>query len=113
VTTIPIEITIVCVGSRWQLVVEGEVDLRTGRDIADVAAALARAGVAAADIDLSAVSFVDTAGWRAVGAARAALEASGAATSVLGGLATERLLGALSAASGSPEGPRPAAATGR
>jgi anti-anti-sigma factor len=77
-----VELTVVCIGSRWRIIVGGELDLGSGPDLVEVAGVLAAAGVPVVEIDLAAVSFIDTSGWRAVGDARALLAAHGASSVV-------------------------------
>jgi anti-anti-sigma regulatory factor len=74
------EVTVVPADGRWKMVVEGELDLRSGRDVREVAEFLAIAPVAAVEFDLTGVTFMDTAGWRSVQDARRLL--AGRATSV-------------------------------
>jgi anti-anti-sigma factor len=72
-----LQITIVSSGSRWRLILRGELGLGSGRDLTDAAATLAATGIAAVDLDLAAVTFMDSAGWEAVDSARAQIAAAG------------------------------------
>lgn len=76
------DMTVVWNGSRWRIIVRGELDLRSGDELADVAGVLAAAEVVDLDIDLADVSFIDTAGWAAVATARHRIEATGGTTAV-------------------------------
>jgi anti-anti-sigma factor len=78
-----LDITVVCSGSRRRIILGGELDLDSGRALVDVAVVLAAAGVAGVDIDLTEVSFIDTAGWEAVGEARRRIAAGGGASTVV------------------------------
>jgi anti-anti-sigma regulatory factor len=68
----------VCWSAGWTIFLAGELDGAGGAQLDRVGAALAGARIAAADFDLSAITFVDTAGWSILTAAMAAVEASGA-----------------------------------
>ena len=58
--------------------VAGEIDVANAWCLPDIAARLVGLGASDVAIDLSAVTFVDTAGWRGVQKARNVLEAAGA-----------------------------------
>jgi anti-anti-sigma factor len=89
----PVDMTVVCIGSRWRIVVRGELDLATGGHLLRVGQVLASARVIGADIDLADVSFIDTAGWRAVEATRQAiLDAGGTSCLVAVSATVDRLL---------------------
>jgi anti-anti-sigma factor len=72
-----IDMTVVWTGYRWRIIVRGELDLRSGQELEDVAGILdPRRGV---DIDLGDITFIDTAGWQAVVAARNRILGAGGA----------------------------------
>ena len=59
-------IAVVADASRWELAVDGELDLHSGPELVDVAMILASYRVPVVELDLRGVGFVDIAGWRAV-----------------------------------------------
>jgi anti-anti-sigma regulatory factor len=63
------QLAVVSNASHWDLFACGELDLSSGRELVDAAAVLASYRVPVVEIDLGGVTFMDTAGWRAVGAA--------------------------------------------
>ncbi len=73
----PLELAAVCVGSRWRLILRGELDLATAGLLVDAAGILGEAAVVHADVDLHDVTFVDGAGWRAVEEAHRRILAGG------------------------------------
>jgi anti-anti-sigma factor len=76
-----IDMTVVWDGRRWRIIVRGELDLRSGQELEDMAGVLdPKRGV---DIDLGAVTFVDTAGWHAVASARAQVQGAGGASDLV------------------------------
>jgi anti-anti-sigma factor len=68
----------VCWSAGWTIYLSGELDAAGAAQLERVGAALAGARIAAADFDLSGVTFVDTAGSAVLADAMAAVEASGA-----------------------------------
>jgi anti-anti-sigma factor len=72
-----LDVIVVCDRAAWRVIVAGELDLASGGELAHVAESVASAGPEHVDIDLSRVTFVDMAGWRAVQAARQQIEAVG------------------------------------
>jgi len=76
------QVSVLATASHWDLVVEGDLDLCSGRDLVGVAEVLASYRVAVADIDLSGVDFVDPAGWHCVEDATAVLSAAGTESKV-------------------------------
>ncbi len=84
-TTRPLlDLTVVCVGSAWRLVVAGELDTASGGLLIETAESLVTAAhPERADIDLAAVTFADTAGWRAVQTARRRITDAGGESSVV------------------------------
>jgi anti-anti-sigma factor len=68
----------VCWSAGWTIYLSGELDGAGAAQLARVGAALADARIAAADFDLSGVTFVDTAGWAVLCEAMALVEESGA-----------------------------------
>jgi anti-anti-sigma factor len=78
----PLDLTVVCIGARWRVLVRGELDLRSGAELLGVADVLAAARVSRVDLDLTGVTFVDTAGWHSVVAAQQRIEQSGAVAEV-------------------------------
>ncbi len=76
------EVSVGATASHWDLVVEGDLDLSSGRELLEVATVLASYRVAVADIDLSEVGFVDPAGWRCVEDAIAVLTAAGTSSAL-------------------------------
>jgi anti-anti-sigma factor len=76
-----IDMTVVWTGSRWRIIVRGELDLRSGQELEDVAGILdPRRGI---DIDLGAITFIDTAGWQAVASARDRVRGAGGASDLV------------------------------
>ena len=76
------QVSVVATASHWDLVVEGDLDLSSGRDLVEVATVLASYRVPVADLDLSGVSFVDPGGWRCVEDATRVLATAGTLTGV-------------------------------
>jgi anti-anti-sigma factor len=72
-----IEMTVVCDRSGWRILVRGELDLSSGQELLHVVTTLAAARMPVVTLDLAGVTFIDTAGWDAVLAARQAIEAAG------------------------------------
>jgi anti-anti-sigma factor len=70
----------VCWAAGWTIYLSGELDAAGSSQLDRVGAALADAQIAAADFDLSGVTFMDTAGWANLAAAMSTVEASGAVT---------------------------------
>ena len=75
-------VSVVVDASHWDLVVEGDLDLCSGRQLVEVAALLASYRVPVAEIDLHAVDFVDPAGWRCVEEATRVLSSAGTLTTL-------------------------------
>ncbi len=67
----------VCWAAGWTIYLSGEMDAASASQLERVGAALAGAHIAAADFDLSRITFADTAGWTNLMAAMATVEASG------------------------------------
>ncbi len=65
-TESPARIAVVSDPSGWQVLVSGELDLCSGRELLEVCSVLAAHRVGVVAVDLAGVSFVDPAGWRAV-----------------------------------------------
>lgn len=61
-----VQIVLVTSGATCEVVVAGELDLRSGRELLDVASVLASYRAPLVELDLAEVSFCDTAGWRAI-----------------------------------------------
>lgn len=59
-------VAVACDDEHWQLRLSGPVDLASGADLLDMADIMATFRVADTDIDLSDVSFINTAGLQAV-----------------------------------------------
>jgi anti-anti-sigma factor len=68
----------VCWSAGWTIYLSGELDAASASQLDRIGAALAGARIAAADFDLSGVTFIDNAGWDNLAAAMNAVEASGA-----------------------------------
>lgn len=69
--------TVACDHNRWQLRLAGPVDSASGADLLDMADVMATLRVPDTDIDLSEVSFINTAGLRAVEEACEQIERTG------------------------------------
>jgi anti-anti-sigma factor len=67
-------------GFCWRILVRGELDLRSGEELVDVAGILASGDTV--ELDLADVTFIDTAGWEAVAGARRIVESAGGASLV-------------------------------
>jgi ABC-type transporter Mla MlaB component len=66
-----------CWGDRWNVRVSGKVDTTGAAAVLDVAEVLAARAAPAVDLDLSEVTDIDAAGWRAALYAESLLAASG------------------------------------
>ncbi len=94
--TPPVHIAVATSGTTSEVVVDGELDLCAGRDLRDAAAALASCRPPIVEVDLAGVSFVDTAGWQALGSSLDLLAESGSVVSVVHrSPAVDRLVDAL------------------
>ena len=92
-------LTIACEADRWTLSVSGDLDLAREADLAQVAEVLAARQVPHVSIDLGHVTFIDSAGYRAVERAAAVLGAAGTRVRVVNpSRAVARLTAVLEAA---------------
>ena len=95
-TTPLVHIAVATSGTTSEVVVGGELDLWSGRELRDVAAALASCRPPIVEVDLAGVSFVDTAGWQALGSSLDLLVESGSVAAVVRrSPAVDRLVDAL------------------
>jgi anti-anti-sigma factor len=65
-----LDITVRRTRGAWQILVAGELDAASGADLQGATADVIAAAPEVVDIDLTGVTFVDTAGWRSVHEAR-------------------------------------------
>jgi anti-anti-sigma factor len=83
-TTQPLlDITVWRLPAASHILVAGELDTATGGELVAAAASVAAAEPVHVDIDLSGVTFTDTAGWRAVQAACRQVTDTGGTASVM------------------------------
>ncbi|MHB1928436.1 MAG: STAS domain-containing protein [Acidimicrobiales bacterium] len=93
-----VQIVVTASGTTCEVVVAGELDLGTGSELVDVAAVLASYRVPVVELDLAGVSFIDTAGWRAVERSLDVLAEVGSVAAVVRRSArVDHLLGVLTA----------------
>jgi anti-anti-sigma regulatory factor len=76
-----------------QILVTGELDTASGAELLTATASAVSIGAGPVEIDLTGVTFADTAGWRAVLVACRQLGDTGATTTVTTGPAVEYLVG--------------------
>jgi anti-anti-sigma factor len=88
-----LDITVKRDGAVWEIRVAGELDTASGAELVSTIAAVVGATPGVVDIDLSDVTFADTAGWRAVHEARQLIIDSGGTPRVVAmSPAVERLI---------------------
>ncbi|MGH9245386.1 MAG: STAS domain-containing protein [Acidimicrobiales bacterium] len=86
-----------------EVVVAGELDAAGVASLTSLATALVQVGVRHAVLDVSGVTFVDLAGWRALADTRRHIEASGITIEVAGRSAAAARLDALTGVVSSPD----------
>jgi anti-anti-sigma factor len=71
------QMTVTCWGARWTVYLSGDLDRATGVQAQHLLASMADHGVILLDIDLHAVTFVDTAGLASIAAIEESLASRG------------------------------------